>query len=285
MLVFIEGGPEMFANQAFETADLLNHEVFKEHLQEYRWTNRTITSKLYPEKSAQVWRHVSVAAEEDAPGISPIPSAAENKNSLASDSTVREAGDDSPLPMRSETAPERAARVSTEQALEGFRSAFGTAQQVQEARASVALDGETVVVGAPRTVQPAPQEESPRYEGPHPDQLDSHAVAYSGPRPEDYTGEPVQVAEGDDGDLPSGEQLFLARKRLKLTVQQVADEVGLKRSRVDAIEKGTAVRGDVAGDLRKVHEFLSRSLNGEPDGPTLGPDASVPGGEVEPPRE
>ncbi len=256
MLVFIEGGPEMFANQAFETADLLNHPVFKDHLKDYRWTNRTITSKIYPEKSAQVWRHVSVEDEGNAPGISPIPSPAEDKNSLASDAVTREAGEVEPLPMKSEIAPERAARLSTEQVL-----------------------AQSALVQGARAVEPAPVV----YEAPHPDQLDSHAVAFSGPRP-DYAGEPVQT-DGDTGDLPSGEQLFLARKRAKLTVQQVADEVGLKRSRVDAIEKGTAVRGDVAGDLRKVHEFLSRSLNSEPADQTLGPDASVPGGDVETPRE
>jgi hypothetical protein len=255
MLVFIEGGPEMFANQAFDTSDLLDHPLFD--LKDYRWTSRVIHSKLYPEKSAQVWRHVSVPDEEEpTQTVSPIQSATENSHSLASDATTKEVNEDGPLPMRGETAPERAARISTE----------------------YALSQSTLVQGA-HTVEPAPVV----YDGPHPDQLDSHAVAYSGPRP-DYTGEPVQT-EGDTGDLPDGEALFLARKRLKMTVQQVADEVKLKRSRVDAIEKGTAVRGDVAGDLRKIHEFLSRSLNAGPADQTLDPDASVPGGEVETPRE
>ncbi len=238
MLVFIEGGPEMFANQAFDVGtgdpekDLLQHPEFVQHLQEYRWTNRTIRSKNYPDKVAQVWRHVSVEEDEIKYPVQPIPSAAENKNSLASDATVREAGDDSPLPMKSETAPERAARVSTEHAL-----------------------NQSPLVRGARTVQPAPQE---------------------APDGVDYTGEAVQT-ENDEGDLPSGEQLFLARKRKKMTVQQVADEVGLKRSRVDAIEKGEAKRGDVAGDLRKVYEFLSRQSEHNPE--------AVPGGEVEAPRE
>jgi hypothetical protein len=141
--------------------------------------------------------------------------------------------------MKSETAPERAARVSTERVL--AQSALATGQLVREAQASVALDGETHAVG------------------------------------EDYTGEPVQT-DGDTGDLPSGEQLFLTRRKLKLTVQHVADQTGLKRSRVDAIEKGEAKRGDVAGDLRKVHEFLSRQSNPAPNEATAG-------GEVEAPRE
>ncbi len=260
MLVFIEGGPEMFANQAFDVGtgdpekDLLQHPEFVKHLQEYRWTSRTIRSKNYPDKVAQVWRHVSVEAEEVEPRVQPIPSAADDKNSLASDDTVREAGDDTPLPMKSETAPERAARLSTERML--GQSAIVTGSLQREARATVALDGETQVIDtAPRTVQPAER-------------------VVEEPAGADYTGEPVQT-EGDSGDLPSGEQLFLARKRRKLTVQQVADEVGLKRSRVDAIEKGEAKRGDVAGDLRKVHEFLNGSTSNE----------ATPGGEVEAPRE
>ncbi len=237
MLVYIQGGPEMFANKAFDTATLLDHPMFE--LSQYRWTSRTIDSKKFPGKSAQIWRHITVEDEEETPGTSPIPTAAEDKNSLASDATTREAGDDTPLPMKSETAPERASRVSTERVL--AQSTFATGQLVREAEASVALDGET------------------------------HAVD------EDYTGEPVQT-DGDTGDLPSGEQLFLARRKLKLTVQHVADQTGLKRSRVDAIEKGEAKRGDVATDVRKVHEFLRRLTE-------LAPNEGDSGGEVEAPRE
>ncbi len=222
MLIFIEGGPEPFANKAFESEVLLEHPQF--NTDEYRWTSRVIQSKLYPEKSAQVWRHISVPDDQPAPGNSPIPTATENPNSTASDATTREVVETTPvvsspvpMPRRVESATSGSPAPETASSLNGLAAA----QLVREAQASVALDGETHVVS------------------------------------EDYSGAPVAIDAEDEGDLPDGEQLFLRRKRLKMTVQEVADAVGLKRSRVDAIEKGTAVRGNVAGDLRTVHEFLT----------------------------
>lgn len=101
------------------------------------------------------------------------------------------------------------------------------------------------------------------------------AVAVSSPSPEvasgtsesaapdaDYTGAPVEV--GDDGDLPDGEELFLRRRRLKLTVKEVSDGTGLATSKISAIEKGTGKRVK-PGEVRTLHDFLaSREGGGGP---------------------
>ena len=207
MLVFIEGGPEPFVNKAYESDVLLEHPGFIATLQDYRATNRTITSAVDPTKVAQVWAHVSALE----PQPSPIPTAAEDPNSTASAETTRETVT-TMAPV--EEVPEAAQLASSPPA-------------VAESATSASSDVETDMSPSAEAV-------------------------------------PATVAE-DAGDLPDGEQLFLRRRKLKLTVQEVADAIGLARSRVDAIEKGTAKRGDVAADVRVVHEFLTgREGGGSP---------------------
>lgn len=192
MLIFIEGGPEPYANQAFESDVLLNSDHFKTVMDQYRWTPRTIKGTLDPSKVAQVWQHVSVP-QEQTPAVSPVPTAAEDPHATASDDTTQEAVH----PLDPDAA---------------------------ESATSGSPDGETATSAPPET---------------------------------SYTGPAVLVEPSDAGDLPDGEQLFLRRKRLKLTVQEVADAVGLARSRVDAIEKGTAKRGNVAADVHAVDQYLT----------------------------
>lgn len=195
MLIFIEGGPEMFANKAFESDVLLNHPEFTAIMHDYRWTERTIRSTVNPDLVAQVWRHHTVAAEQPAVGTSPVPSAADDSHSTASDATTREVDTEEPV-------------VHSRQIVESVRAKQADAE----------ADTET-----------------------------------------------PEVVDGEV--LPDGEQLFLRRKRLKLTVQEVADAVDLNRSRVDAIEKGTAKRGNVTADVRAVHDYLTLREGGGTESP------------------
>jgi len=221
MLVFIKGGPEEFADKAFESEILLNTGQFP--TDQYRWTSETIRSVRFPDKVAQVWQHVSLEATPAQVGTSPVQTAAENPNSTAAGGTTREVDTEVAVATSS---PASATSESPGQALDTSQNALVTAQMYREAEASVRLDGET------QTFEP------------------------------DYTGPAVEV--GDEGDLPDGEQLFLRRKRLKITVQEAADATGLATSKISAIEKGTGKRIR-PGEVQTLHDYLTgREAGGPP---------------------
>jgi hypothetical protein len=209
VLVYIDGGPPDFAGKAFDSDVLLNHPAFVAIQGDYSWTAETKASQRDPSLVAQVWRHRNASA--------PIPTAAEDTNSLANVDTVT-----------SEPSPPFAGAASS------------TSASPAEALAS----------------SPAAQ-----------------AEMVSAPPAGDYTGAPIEV--GDDSDLPDGDTLFLRRRKLKLSVQQVADGTGLARSKVDSIEKGTGKRVK-PGEVRAVADFLASLEQPQPQ-----PQAEVA---PEPPR-
>jgi hypothetical protein len=200
MLVYIEGGPEIFANKVFHAAegspeeDILHHPEYIARQNEYRWTPRTITSSKDASLVAQVWQHISVP-EGGGPGTSPVPTAAENPNATASDSTTRE--------------------VDTEA---------------------------TTVVSSPPVA--AAVAVSPT----------SASSDEDSPETGDHVGETPTVE--DATGLLDGEQLFLLRKRQKLTVKEVSDATGLATSKISAIEKGTGKRIKPA-EVRALQDYLS----------------------------
>jgi hypothetical protein len=215
MLIFIQGGPEIFANKAFEE-DIVNHPEFVAHKDDYRWTPRTITSTVDPTKVAQVWEHVSVASDSaPSAGVSPVPTAAEQPNATASDSTTQEAQ------METATAVSSPPTVAAS-------STSGSSDE--DSRETVVTHGD-FGDGVPREIYADTGE----------------------PVPQDYTGPAVEV--GDDGDLLDGEQLFLLRRRRKLTVKEVADATGLATSKISAIEKGTGKRIR-PGEVRTLQDYL-----------------------------
>jgi hypothetical protein len=207
MLIYIEGGPEAFANKAFESDVLLDHPEFCRIMHDYRWTERTIRGTLNPELVAQVWRHVSVSTEQPAPGASPVPTAAEDSHAMASDATTREV----------ETVVHSA--------------------QIRES------------VEAKR--QPSVIEQM--------DQDHPELMAQARQEVADHTGETPTVE--DASDLPDGEQLFLSRKRMKITVKEAAEGTGLATSKITAIENGTGKRTK-PGEIRTYADYLTKREDG-----------------------
>lgn len=184
MLIYVEGGPEIFAGKVFESELLLDHPEFK--TDQYRYTSRTIPSSRFPGKVAQVWRHVSFSDPDPVlTGISPVPSAVDDSHAMASQA------------------------MTTEIAVE--------ATPVTSSPAETGLNGA------------------------------------------DYTGAPVEV--GDDGELPNGDQLYIRRKKLKISVQVASEATGLATSKIAAIEKGTGKRIK-PGEVRALHDFLTAREGG-----------------------
>jgi hypothetical protein len=103
------------------------------------------------------------------------------------------------------------------------------------------------------------------------------------------------AARSQDGETPTvedatglldGEQLFLLRRRAKLTVKEVSEATGLATSKISAIEKGTGKRIKSA-EVRALQDYLS------PDGPEIATGSAeqlaqiqyVDSGDVDAPRD